>query len=159
MSADVLKASSPGIIIYEPSRLSSKLEQLLLLLPRWPESQVPARTTGRVIIGVQTIHKRDIQTLNIRTNIISLVVYVRQVGAILQEHSIGPFSSRSLVSGSYHALCPVYMMPDMNRNRDHVSHADGIKEAKAGIERLRKRIQRHYDVTSGQFLKVWYGAP
>ena len=90
MSADVLKASSPSIIIYKSSRLSSKLQQLLLLLPCWPESQVPARSTGRVIIRVQGIHKRYIQILNRCTNIIGLVVYVRQVGAMVSPKNWGP---------------------------------------------------------------------
>lgn len=50
-------------------------------------------------------------------------------------------------------------MPDVNENGKHVAHAGGVKETKAAPERLKKRIQRHYDVTSDQFLKVWYGAP
>ena len=74
MSADVLKASSPRIIVYEPSRLRSKLQQLPLLLVCWPESQVPAGSIGRVIIRVQTMHERDIQILDRRANIIGLVV-------------------------------------------------------------------------------------
>ena len=49
-------------------------------------------------------------------------------------------------------------MPDNNENGKHVANAGGAKEAKADTERLKKRIQRHYDVTSDQFLKVWYGA-
>ena len=47
-------------------------------------------------------------------------------------------------------------MPDINENGKHVAHAG--EEAKVDTERLKKRIQRHYDVTSDQFLKVWYGA-
>lgn len=48
-------------------------------------------------------------------------------------------------------------MPDKNENQKHVAHAGGVKEAKVDAERLKKRIQRHYDVTSDQFLKVWCG--
>jgi hypothetical protein len=48
-------------------------------------------------------------------------------------------------------------MPDTNANGKHVAYAGGVK-AKDDTERLKKRIQRHYDVTSDQFLKVWYGA-
>ena len=50
-------------------------------------------------------------------------------------------------------------MPAINENGKHVAHAGGVKEAKVDTEHLKKRIQRHYDVTSDQFLKVWYGAP
>ncbi|KAL9607237.1 MAG: hypothetical protein Q9167_007832 [Letrouitia subvulpina] len=46
-------------------------------------------------------------------------------------------------------------MPKTNENGKHVAHAGGVKEAKVDIERLKKRIQRHYDITSDQFLKVW----
>ena len=49
-------------------------------------------------------------------------------------------------------------MPDKNENQKHVTHAGGVKEARVDAERLNKRIQRHYDVTSDQFLKVWCGA-
>jgi hypothetical protein len=49
-------------------------------------------------------------------------------------------------------------MPDINENGKHVANASGTK-AEVDTERLKKRIQRHYDVTSDQFLKVWYGAP
>ena len=45
----------------------------------------------------------------------------------------------------------------MTENGKHVAGAGGAK-AEAERERLNKRIQRHYDVTSDQFLKVWYGA-
>lgn len=48
-------------------------------------------------------------------------------------------------------------MPDTNENGKHVTHADGVTEAKADTERLKRRIQKHYNVTSDQFLKVWYG--
>lgn len=50
-------------------------------------------------------------------------------------------------------------MPDIKENGKHVADAGGVKEAKVDTERLKKRIQRHYDVTSDQFLKVWYRAP
>lgn len=53
----------------------------------------------------------------------------------------------------------VYTMADTKENEEHVAHAGGDKKAKIDIEQLnlKKRIQRHYDVTSEQFLKVWYG--
>ncbi|KAI1345318.1 S-adenosyl-L-methionine-dependent methyltransferase [Xylaria sp. FL0043] len=38
---------------------------------------------------------------------------------------------------------------------DNVVQGSDAKESKIDRERLRKRIQRHYDVTSDQFLKVW----
>lgn len=63
------------------------------------------------------------------------------------------------LSGAYHTLRPGYTMPDINENGKHVADAGGVEEAKIDTERLKKRIQRHYDVTSDQFLKVWYGAP
>lgn len=48
-------------------------------------------------------------------------------------------------------------MSDTNENGKHVAHGGGGKEAKVEIKRLKKKIQRHYDVSAGQFLKVWYG--
>lgn len=51
------------------------------------------------------------------------------------------------------------MMPDINENGKHVAHVGGVSESKADTERLKKRIQKHYNVTSDQFLKVWYDAP
>jgi hypothetical protein len=50
-------------------------------------------------------------------------------------------------------------MPDTNENGKHIAHADGVKEAKVDTERLKKRIQRHYNMSADQFLKVWHGAP
>jgi hypothetical protein len=83
MSADVLKASSPSIIMYETSRLSSKLQQLLLLLPCWPKFQILVRSSGRIIVRVQRIYKRDVQILKGSANIIGSVVYVRQLSAMV----------------------------------------------------------------------------
>ena len=50
-------------------------------------------------------------------------------------------------------------MADTKENREPIAYAGGDKEAKTNTEHLnlKKRIQRHYDVTSDQFLKVWYG--
>lgn len=57
MGTDILKASTPSIIVYESSRLCSKFQQLLRLLPFWPECQVTATVVVRVsIIRVQRIH-------------------------------------------------------------------------------------------------------
>ncbi|KAL1857095.1 putative secondary metabolism biosynthetic enzyme [Diaporthe australafricana] len=42
-----------------------------------------------------------------------------------------------------------------NENEKHVADAGGGVKGKEDTERLKKRIQRHYDVTSDQFLKVW----
>lgn len=47
-------------------------------------------------------------------------------------------------------------MPDTNENGKPPVNARGPK-AKDDTEHPKKRIQRHYDVTSDQFLKVWYG--
>lgn len=49
-------------------------------------------------------------------------------------------------------------MSEMNKNGKHVAHAGGVKESKGDTEYLKKRIQRHYNRTADQFLKVWYGA-
>ena len=53
----------------------------------------------------------------------------------------------------------ICLTPALSENGKHVAHAGGFKEAKVDTERLKKRIQKHYDVTLDQFLKVWYGAP
>jgi hypothetical protein len=47
-------------------------------------------------------------------------------------------------------------MPDVNGNGKPVTDG-GVKDAKANTERLnlKKRIQRHYDMSADQFLKVW----
>jgi len=50
-------------------------------------------------------------------------------------------------------------MPSINANSNNVTHVGGGKEAKVDMERLKKRIQRHYDMSAEQFLKVWYVAP
>jgi hypothetical protein len=47
----------------------------------------------------------------------------------------------------------------MNENGKHVAHAGGGTEGMVDKERLKKRIQRHYDMSAEQFLKVWYGVP
>lgn len=46
-------------------------------------------------------------------------------------------------------------MPDINENRKHTAQLDGVK-TKSDRESLKKRIQRHYNVTSDEFLHVWY---
>jgi hypothetical protein len=47
----------------------------------------------------------------------------------------------------------------MSENGKQVVHADGGKDSKVGKEQLKKRIQKHYDMSAEQFLKVWYGGP
>lgn len=51
----------------------------------------------------------------------------------------------------------MHTMTDRNENGKPVVNA-GTPKAKDDTEGLKKRIQRHYDITSDQFLKVWYGA-
>ena len=74
MSTDVLKAGRPKIVLDQPRRLRSKLQQLLLLLPPRPgRRQVPAARSGRVFVWVQRSHKRDVQSLDGYTDIVGLV--------------------------------------------------------------------------------------
>jgi len=47
----------------------------------------------------------------------------------------------------------------MNEIGRHNAHAHDGKEDKVEKEQLKKRIQKHYDMSAEQFLKVWYGAP
>jgi hypothetical protein len=47
----------------------------------------------------------------------------------------------------------------MSENGKQVVNADGGKDSKVGKEQLKKRIQKHYDMSAEQFLKVWYGVP
>jgi hypothetical protein len=47
----------------------------------------------------------------------------------------------------------------MTENEKPVVRVDGGKEGKVDKEQLKKRIQKHYDMSAEQFLKVWYGAP
>lgn len=63
------------------------------------------------------------------------------------------------LSGAYHALRPGYRILEMNENGKYVSYAGGVNESKGDTKYLKKRIQRHYNRTSDQFLKVWYGVP
>lgn len=63
----------------------------------------------------------------------------------------------------YHKLIPlvlsIYTMADIHENGNHVAQAGGGKEAKVDEERLKKKIQRHYNMSAEQFLKVWYSVP
>jgi hypothetical protein len=45
----------------------------------------------------------------------------------------------------------------MNANDTHNVHANDGKDGKVDKEQLKKRIQKHYDMSAEQFLKVWYG--
>jgi hypothetical protein len=50
----------------------------------------------------------------------------------------------------------LYTMPNVkNEDEKHVAHDGGVKESKTDPEPLKKRIQRHYDMSADQFLKVW----
>ncbi|KAF1974309.1 gamma-tocopherol methyltransferas-like protein [Bimuria novae-zelandiae CBS 107.79] len=46
-------------------------------------------------------------------------------------------------------------MAEVKENGKHVAQAGGGQEAKADRESLKKRIQKHYDMSAEQFLKVW----
>lgn len=55
-------------------------------------------------------------------------------------------------------MVSIYTMPDTKENGKPVAHTGGTgaNASQDDTQRLNKRIQRHYDVTSDQFLKVWY---
>lgn len=87
MATDILITTRPSIIGNEPSRFSPKLQQLLVLLPLRPGGQVPGRIL--VIIGVQRTHKGDVQGLESRANVVSLVEETRHVGAVIGSQDRG----------------------------------------------------------------------
>lgn len=134
MFADVLKAISPVIIVYKPSRIGPKLQQLLLLLPRWPEGQVPAGVGGRVTIGVQTVHKRDVQVLNGRAHIVRLQPQARHVGAVVSPQNWSPTF----------VCCPVRPRRDLSREgfQEQPGHEGELPVAQDGGEPLELWVGR-----------------
>lgn len=50
-------------------------------------------------------------------------------------------------------------MADVHTNGNHAAQVGGGKETNDDNDRLKKKIVRHYDMSAGQFLKVWYGVP
>lgn len=60
-----------------------------------------------------------------------------------------------LMSLDFLCFFPISRMSNLHENGEYHADITGGKQTEVGSEGLKKRIQRHYNMSAEQFLKVW----